>query len=76
MVSSLYRPTLGYLDILSTTQIATGDTIAFQQLVDCSPRHDMTAMHTGSRADVEHIVGTHNHISIVLHHDDAVAQIA
>ena len=37
---------------------------------------DYPSVDTGSGADVHHIVGTVDHVAVVLHHDDAVAKVA
>ena len=39
-------------------------------------RHDAAAVHTGTWAHVDHMVGNANHVFIVLHHQHAVANVA
>ena len=62
---------------LAAREIVTGQRIrVVDDLLGCPLGHDITAMHPGPGAYVEHVVSQANGILVVFHHDDGVAQIA
>ncbi|XMR42839.1 hypothetical protein ACLK16_21280 [Escherichia coli] len=62
---------------LAAREIVTGQRIrVVDDLLGRPLGHDITAMHPGPGAYVEHVVSQANGILVVLHHDDGVAQVA
>ena len=72
-----FPPRLGDRDILAAAQVLSGDGLGHRADILHTPlRHHFTAVYTGSRADIHHIVCCAHGFFIVFHHDQCVAQIA
>lgn len=64
-------------DLLAAREIVTGKRLGVgDDLLRRALGDDGAAVHPGTRADVEHVVGEANGILVVLHHDHRVAEIA
>ena len=50
--------------------------LALQISLHTAGRHDLTAVHTGTGADVHDIVRIAHGVLVVLHHDDRIAKVA
>ena len=63
-------------DALLAAQIVAGETVAVHRLLGTSLKHDGAAVDARSRTYVDDMVGGEHGVLVVLHHDDAVANVA
>ena len=78
MVAAVDGSACGDGDVFFAVEILEGEGFLFgcHQLFVGALEDDFATVDTGSGADVDHKVGTHNHVAVVFHHDDTVAEVA
>ena len=64
------------LDLFFAAQIHAGERGRIGlDLFGCALCHDLSAMHTGAGTDIDYMIGHHDRLFIVFHHDNSIAQV-
>ena len=70
-------PHFGYLDIFTAREVRTGNAaLGFADIRHTAGGNDLTAVDTGTGADVHDIIRLPHCILVMLHHDQSVAKVA